>query len=328
MALALACLLPLAVETAAADGAAATASAQKGGNGAKSKRHGTRAKRHARKARRRAHRARRRARRQRLARRVRRMRARRNGRLRLADNVPLAKKQRKTARGDTGPVIDAGFENGLYNWNTAGVGDVIPAVTHDLVRSGAGSGRVVLTGGQERSELILGGDGGGSAENAIMFGEGDEAYYAFSFYIEEMVYGRPGGHNLIFQLKGDDDGSPFIGLQLWDYEGDDGESGGRGLWSHGDGMNGDRFLAPVVEQQWHDVVVHFRASGAGAGLYEVYFDGALVDAGSGVNTIPDAAQEIYIKNGLYRNPDEVSGTSAMRLDAAKLGPTLASVLPG
>jgi hypothetical protein len=93
-------------------------------------------------------------------------------------------------------------------------------------------------------------------------------------------------------------------------------------------MDGDRFLAPVPEHQWHDVVLHFRASNGGAGLYEVFLNGVLIDAASGVNTIPDAASEIYIKNGLYRNPGEISGTSAMRLDAAKLGPTLASVLPG
>jgi len=220
--------------------------------------------------------ARKRALRRQRARQRRLSRIRRTGRsrnTRLSSNVALSHRRKKAAAGDSSGVIDAGFENGLDNWNTAGVGTTIPAVTSDLVRSGAGAGRFVLTGAQERSELILGGNGGGSANDTIRFYEGAEAYYAFSFYIESMVYGKPGGHNLIMQLKGDDDGSPNFALQLWNYEGDDGESGGRGLWSHSEAMDGDRYLAPAAEHQWHDVVVHFKASGSNAGFYEVYLDG-------------------------------------------------------
>jgi hypothetical protein len=225
-------------------------------------------------------------------------------------------------------VIDAGFENGLMNWNTAGVGDLVPTVLGDNVRAGAGSARVTLAGAQERSELILGGNGGGSANDTIEFHEGSEGFYAFSFYIETMVYGKPGAHNLIMQFKGDDDGSPNFALQLWDYEGDDGESGGRGLWSHSEAMGGDRFLAPVAERQWHDVVIHFRASRSGAGFYELYLDGRLLESRGGVSLIPPAAEYVYIKNGLYRNPDSIPGTSVLRLDAARLGPSLESVVPG
>jgi polysaccharide lyase-like protein len=224
--------------------------------------------------------------------------------------------------------LDAGFEQGLLNWNTAGVGEVIPSVVGDNVRSGAGASKVVLTGTQSRSELILGGNGGGSTNGMVEFTEGEEYYYAFSFYIESMVYGGPGAHNLIMQFKSDGEGSPNFGLQLWDYEGDDGESGGRGLWSHSDAMGGDRFLSPVSEQAWHDVVIHFKASRQDAGFYELYLDGQLIDSRSGVSMIRPDRSYAYIKNGLYRNGDDASGTSELRLDAVRLGPTPSSVLPG
>jgi hypothetical protein len=227
------------------------------------------------------------------------------------------------------PILQAGFENGLVGWNIAGVGEVVPTVTGDIVRDGAKSSAIVLTGEQDRSELILGGNGTGSTAGTIRFVEGDEYFYGFSFYIEQMVYGEPGAHNLIMQFKSEGEGSPAFGLQLWDYEGDQGEyaSNPRGLWSHGPAMGGDRFLAPVPEQVWHDVVIHFKASSVDAGFYEVYLDGNLIDSRSGVSMIVPGKAYAYIKDGLYRNGEEIPGTSEIRLDAAKLGDTFASVLP-
>jgi hypothetical protein len=260
-------------------------------------------------------------------RRAQRARARANRRVRLAGNTAVVRPRRRAA--STGDVLDAGFEQGLLNWNTAGVGEAIPTVVNDVVRTGGSSGRVIVTGTQHRSELILGGTGGGSTQGMIEFHEGDEAFFAFSFYIGEMEYGRPGAHNLIMQFKGDDDGSPNFGLQLWDYEGDEAEyeDNPRGLWSHGPSMGGDRFLALAPERSWHDVVIHFRASAVDAGFYEVYLDGRLVDSRSGVSMIPDDASHAYIKCGLYRNGDEIPGTSEIRLDAARLGSTPSSVAP-
>jgi Polysaccharide lyase len=266
----------------------------------------------------------RRARRLRAQRRIRRA----NRGVGLGRNRAVSRRQAADSSTDGGGgVLDAGFENGLFNWNTAGVGEVIPTVASDIVRSGASAGKFVLTGSQHRSELILGGNGNGSANNSVRFDEGSEHWYAFSFYIQSMTYGEPGAHNLIMQFKGTDEGSPFFGLQLWDYEGDDGESGGRGLWSHGDGMDGDRFLSPVAEHRWHDIVVHFKASRGGGGFYEVFLNGELVDSDSGTALIPSGADHAYIKSGLYRNGDEIPGTSEIRLDAVKLGPSLSSVAP-
>ena len=217
------------------------------------------------------------------------------------------------------PLLDAGFENGLSGWSTAGVGDATPGVTGDIVRSGSKSAKFLLTGSQGRSELILGGDGSGSTSGAARFYEGDEYWYGFSFYIESMVYGRPGAHNLIMQFKSADSGSPAFGLMLWDHQ------GRRGLWSHGTGMGGDRFLAATAEQEWHDVVIHFEASSTGDGFYELYLDGNLIDSRSAASMIVPGSSNAYIKDGLYRNGGAIPGTSEIYFDAARLGTSSASV---
>jgi len=289
--------------------------------------------RHLSRAERRKLRAQRRARARRA--RARRLRARRANRANRSASVSpnAAVDGPKTTAGSSASnpgVLDAGFESGLLNWNTAGVGETTPSVVNDIVRSGSQSGRVALSGSQDRSELILGGNGGGSTNGMIEFREGDEYWYGFSFYIVSMVYGEPGAHNLIMQFKGNDDGSPAFGLQLWNYEGDDGEyaDNPKGLWSSGPAMDGDRFLAPVAEQAWHDVVVHFKASGAGDGFYELYLDGNPIDSRSGVSMIADGASFAYVKDGLYRNGDAIPGSSEIRLDAARLGHSAADVAIG
>jgi len=246
-------------------------------------------------------------------------------------SIPKGKAPVVAGAGSAEPeVLEAGFEEGLFNWNTAGVGEALPSVVDDTARSGLHSGRFVLSGDQDRSELILGGNGGGSTDGMIEFGEGAEYWYGFSFEIDQMVYGHPGAHNLIMQFKGNDDGSPGFGLQLWDYEGDHGEYADepKGLWSHGSAMDGDRFLAPVAEHEWHDIEIHFKASAVGAGFYEVFLDGNLIDSRSGVSMLIDGAGFGYIKDGIYRNGGQIPGTSEIHLDAARLGHSLAEVLPG
>ena len=204
---------------------------------------------------------------------------------------------------------------------------MVPRITTDIVHEGDKSSAFRLTGEQGRSELILGGSGTGSTADTVRFYEGDEYWYAFSFYIQSMVYGEPGAHNLIMQFKSTGPGSPNFGLQLWDYAGDDGHSGGRGLWSHGAAMGGDRFLAPVPEQTWHDVLIHFKASSTDTGFYELFLNGAQIDARSGVSMIVPGQSHAYIKDGLYRNGAEIPGTSDLRLDSVRLGETMESVLP-
>jgi hypothetical protein len=226
------------------------------------------------------------------------------------------------------PLLTAGFEEGLLGWNIAGVGDVVPTVVTDIVRSGTHSARVALSGTQERSELILGGDGGSSINGIVKLNYGDTRYFAFSVDVLQMQYGRPGAHNLIMQLKSDNEGSPRLGLMLWDYAGDDGHSGGRGLWSHGEAMGGDRFLAQFPERQWHDLIVGVHVSSSGDGWYRVYLDNRLVDERNGANVLRSGAQSGYLKVGLYRNGAEIPGPSELRFDSARLGTSLESVASG
>lgn len=224
-------------------------------------------------------------------------------------------------RGGSEPLLDAGFENGFEGWSTAGVGDVEPTIATDRVRSGSHAAKFELTGSQGRSELILSGEGEDGEPDAVEFREGVERFYGFSFLVRSMVYGRPGAHNLIMQLKSDGSESPNVGLMLWDHDGE------RGLWTHGEAMGGDRFLRPISHDRWHDVVVHFKASRTGDGFYRLYLDDELVDTRDDVSIIRPDRTHAYIKQGLYRNGAALSGTSEIRLDAVRLGTGLDQVGP-
>jgi hypothetical protein len=221
------------------------------------------------------------------------------------------------------PRFVADFENGLQGWSTSSMGDAVPRVGFGIARDGSRSGVVRLFDGQSRSQLILGGDGGDSEAGALQIREGDEYAFAFSFYIETIVYAAPGVDNLLMQFKSDASDSQTLGLQLWDA----GDGIGRGLWSSGDAVSGNRFLAAVPERVWHDAIVHFGASSQGAGFYEVYLDGQLIDARSGVSLIAPGSSHAQIEVGLSRDGERVRGTSEIRIDAAKLGESLESVLP-
>lgn len=214
-------------------------------------------------------------------------------------------------------LTEAGFENGFAGLSMAGAGDVQPTIATDVARTGTKSAKVVLTGSQDRSEMIV----ADSRDDIVSFTEGQERYYAFSFLVKSMQYGRPGAHNLITQLKSDGEGSPAFGLALWDFEGE------RGLWSHGAAAGGDRFLAPIAHDAWNDVVVHFRASRTGQGFYEVYLNGQLIDSRQGVSMIRPDRTSAYLKTGLYRNGGQIPGTSELRFDSVRLGTTAAQVTP-
>jgi hypothetical protein len=206
------------------------------------------------------------------------------------------------------------------------MGDVIPKVVTGIVRDGEKASVVRLTGDQSRSQLILGGDGDADEEDVVQIREGEEYAFAFSFYIQRMAYGEPGVDNLVLRFKSDASDALAFGLQLWDPE-EDSERGERGLWSSGEAVGGDRFLAPAPERTWHDAIVHFKASSQGAGFYEVYLDGELVDARDGVSMIVPGSGYAQIEVGLFRDGEQVQGTSELRLDAAVLGNTVESVQP-
>jgi hypothetical protein len=197
-----------------------------------------------------------------------------------------------------------------------------------IVRDGANASVIRLVGDQGSSRLILGGDGGiGDGEDALQIVEGDQYAFAFSFYIETMVYGEPGADNLIMRLHGAGAETHSLGLQLWDFASSDWHNGARGLWSSGDATGGPRFLGPIAEREWHDVVIHFKASAQGEGFYEVYLDGVVVDARGAVSLISPGSSYAQIEVGIIRDATRLQGTSEIRIDAAKLGDTLESVQP-
>jgi hypothetical protein len=217
------------------------------------------------------------------------------------------------------PFFSSGFENGLFGFNLAGVGDVDPTVTAASASSGRHSCRFVLRGDQERSELIVGGGGGRSANDTLEFEEGDEAWFGFSFNVRKMVWGRIGIHNLIMQFKSEGTGSPEFALQLSKV------GKRRGFWSSGGASVVDRFLAPVEPRRWHRVMFHFRASSHRAGFFRLFFDGRAIDERRHVSLIEPGEQHAYLKVGLYRNGDELNGESVALVDSVKLGRTRASV---
>lgn len=212
----------------------------------------------------------------------------------------------------------AGFEHGFAGVNLAGVGEVLPTVVERPPGSGKHVCSVVLRGNQNRSEMILGGDGGTDAGRTVEFENGDEAWLSFAVDVIRMHYGRPGVFNLFMQFKGEGEGSPNFALQL-------GERGGRrGIYSSGPAMGAERLLAPLARRRWHRIELQFRASNRGHGFYRLFVDGRLADRRQGVSMIPPNRRRAYIKLGLYRDGNALPGTSKLLIDSIRLGAKRAS----
>jgi len=109
---------------------------------------------------------------------------------------------------------------------------------------------------------------------------GDEGEASFPFVIEPTSFGAPGEDDSIVRFADPAGEEPTFALQLWD----DG-AGQRGLWSSGDAMGGERFLAPLSEGE-HELSVEFVASSEEDGLYRVALDGQTVDWRAWVSLLP------------------------------------------
>lgn len=235
-------------------------------------------------------------------------------------NSGAAKNGSTSSRRSSTDVVSHGFEHGLNGFSLAGVGEVDPTIVSGPARTGTHSARFQVRGSEDRSELILGGQGTGSSAGIIHFHDGENYWYGFSFQILDMTWGHPGAHNLIMQLFSESYG-PNFGLQLWNYQGK------KGLYTHGLAMGGDRYLAPVSPHRWYDVQIHLGMSNEGHGFYAVYLDGRKVDSRKGVSTIHPSDPFAYIKTGLYRNGTTNPGTSTLLVDSVKLGHSRRSVEP-
>jgi hypothetical protein len=167
------------------------------------------------------------------------------------------------------------------------------------------------------------GPGGGAVWGPVEIYEGDEYAYSFSFYIQPDVYRPPGEDNLILRIGDETDQGHSLGLQLWD----DGSGTQRGIWASGDAMGGERFLAPVTEGVWHEVVLYFQASSEGDGLYLLLFDGEPVDTRAWVSLIDSAGGYGLLEAGLFREGERVDGAPEIYFGPARLGESLESVIP-
>lgn len=164
---------------------------------------------------------------------------------------------------------------------------------------------------------------GGVVSGPVQVHEGDEYAYSFSFYIQPTVYRAPGEENLILRFGDEADQSHSLGLQLWD----DGSGTQRGLWSSGDAMDGERFLAPVAEGAWHDVVLYFQASSEDGGLYMLLLDGEPIDTRAWVSLIDSAGGSGLLEAGLFREGERITAAPDVSFGPARLTETLESVIP-
>ena len=164
---------------------------------------------------------------------------------------------------------------------------------------------------------------GGVVSGPIQIYVGDEYAYSFSFYLQPEGYRAPGEDNLILRFADEADESHSLGLQLWD----DGSGTQRGLWASGDAMEGERFLSPVAEAAWHEVVLYFQASSEDDGLYLLLLDGEPIDTRAWVSLIDSAGSYGLLEAGLFREGERVEDPSAVLFGPARLGETLESVIP-
>jgi hypothetical protein len=162
---------------------------------------------------------------------------------------------------------------------------------------------------------------GEAPESAIEVEDGGEYALAFDFLLQPTAYRAPGDENLIVRFSGES-GVPTFGLQLWD----DG-SGRRGLWSSGEAMGGERFLAPLEEGVWHRAVVSFQASSEGEGFYVLLLDDRPVDVRAGISLIDPESDSAEVETGLFRDGERVAGSPDVLVGPARLGETLESVIP-
>jgi hypothetical protein len=164
---------------------------------------------------------------------------------------------------------------------------------------------------------------GGIVSGPVQIFEGDEYAYSFSFYIQPTAYRVPGEDNLILRFGDEADQNHSLGLQLWD----DGSGPQRGLWASGDAMGGERFLAPVTEGVWHEIVLYFQASSEDDGLYLLLLDGEPIDTRAWVNLIVSTGGYGLLEAGLFREGERLGDSSEIYFGPARLGESLESVIP-
>jgi hypothetical protein len=156
---------------------------------------------------------------------------------------------------------------------------------------------------------------------------GGEYRLVFSFAAEADVYREPGEQNLILRLRSEGSEDAALGLQLWSLPGDEWYgSAAHGLWASGAAMGAERFLAPLIDDEWHEVEVEFRASSEPDGYYVVSLDGHAIDARAPVGLIAPGSDGGVIEVGLFRD-EPVEPNAGLHIAGAQLTGTTEPALP-
>jgi hypothetical protein len=157
----------------------------------------------------------------------------------------------------------------------------------------------------------------------IAVNDGDEIALSFLVQVAPTAYRLPGEENLILRLGSEAGEEPSLGLQLWD----DGSGEGRGLWSSGEAMGGERFLAPLSEGAWHRVTIYLQASSSDDGFYLLTLDGEPIEARAWVGLIESEGGSAQLEIGLFRDGQRISDPTDVFFGPAMLGDSLESVQP-
>jgi Polysaccharide lyase len=183
-------------------------------------------------------------------------------------------------------------------------------------------GSVGRGGGGQGGPIGAGGGPAGAGPEAVEVPVGEQRTLSFSFYGLPSGFRPPGDENLIVRFEGEDSETPTFGLQLWDDGGDQ-----RGLWSSGEAMDGERFLAPVEEGVWHRAVLFFQAASDGDGFYLLFLDGQPIEARAGVSLIDPDDEFTRIEVGLFREGGPVVGSPEVLFGPVQVDESLESVIP-
>jgi hypothetical protein len=159
------------------------------------------------------------------------------------------------------------------------------------------------------------------AGEPIELSDGDELALSLYFYIEPIAYRLPGEENTILQLGDESGAPPRFGLSLWD---DGGEQ--RGLWSGGTALGEERFLAPLGEGEWHQVVVYLRASSNDDGFYLLLLDGEPIDARAWIGLIDSTGGSALLEAGLFRDGERVLDPRDVFFGPTRIGESLEAVV--
>jgi hypothetical protein len=191
---------------------------------------------------------------------------------------------------------------------------------------GAGPRRPLVPRASVPPRTALGG-APGSGSVSFEVADGGEYRLSFTFSLEASAFREPGAENLLLRVRSAGASEPPLGLQLWEFPGDEwyGEVA-RGLWTSGEAAGGERFLAPLGDGEQHRLDLDFRASSSDDGYYVVFLDGAAIDSRAAVSLVAAPGARTSIEAGLFRDAAD-EGPVDVAVTEASLTETTEPVAP-